>query len=57
MAAILNFQKEIQKDLVKVCSDYCKYSKECEDYFNNHPDDVKDYKFDECPIMGLFADM
>lgn len=57
MAAILEFTQKLQTDLVKVCNDYCKYSKECEEYFENHPEDECDYKFDECPIFGLFGDM
>lgn len=57
MAAILDFQKKLQADLVKVCDNYCKYSRECVEYFENNPDDVPDYKFEDCPIMGLFGDM
>lgn len=57
MAAILEFTQKLQTDLVKVCNDYCKYSQECEEYFENHPEDECDYKFDECPIFGLFGDM
>lgn len=57
MAAILEFTKKMQTELVKVCDNYCKYSQECVEYFENNPDDVSDYRFEECPIMGLFGDM
>lgn len=56
MGLIMDLQTDVESVTQKICDNYCKYSKECEEYCESRfsPDDEpKDERFENCPLMGL----